>query len=147
MFQHIKNWLNDLYYDSLWKNAKQISRRTPKNMVSPFTITNGWMLIPSSIPQMELKDQRLLQIRRSSGVTIPSPFPAEKKSVTIAANTVATILLDQTFLTNAYPVLTFSKGKGAGVSISYAEDLFTKYPEKGNRNDIEGKIFLGRKDS
>ncbi|MFL5789576.1 MAG: alpha-L-rhamnosidase N-terminal domain-containing protein [Flavisolibacter sp.] len=147
MHQHIKNWLNDLYYDSLWKNAKQISRGTPKNMVGPFTLTNGWMLIPSSIPQMELKDQRLLQIRRSSGVTIPSPFPAEKKSVTIPANTVATILLDQTFLTNAYPVLTFSKGKGAGVSISYAEALFTKYPEKGNRNDIEGKIFLGRKDS
>src|SRR5256885_5368606 len=36
MHQHIKNWLNDLYYDSLWKNAKQISRGTPKNMVGPF---------------------------------------------------------------------------------------------------------------
>jgi len=30
--------------------------------------------------------------------------------------------------------------------VNYAEALFTKYPEKGNRNSIEGKTFIGRRD-
>jgi hypothetical protein len=28
----------------------------------------------------------------------------------------------------------------------YAEALFTKYPAKGNRNETEGKVFIGKED-
>jgi alpha-L-rhamnosidase len=49
------------------------------------------------------------------------PFPASKTAVTIPANTTATLLLDQTYLTNAFLTLNFSKGKNAGIGISYAE--------------------------
>ena len=62
-------------------------------------------------------------------------------------------MLDQSFLTNAYPTLVFSGGLHATVSLTYAEALFTEtpgkseWPDKGDRSDIEGKIIVGRKDS
>ncbi len=58
------------------------------------------------------------------------------------------LLLDQmgAFLTNAYFTLLFSGGKNADLSIVYAESLFTQYPHKGNRNEVTGKIIVGRED-
>ena len=55
--------------------------------------------------------------------------------------------MDQGFLTNAYPEFSFGAGRGGTISLSYAEALFTHYPTKGNRNETDGKIFIGRKDS
>lgn len=147
MQAHVKNWEKIAYQDISWKNAQPIFPGTPKNIEEGFGTFSGWMLVPSGIPQMELKQQRLAQLRKAEGITIPSSFPAEKTAITIPANTIATILLDQTFLTNAYPTLIFSGGKNGAVSLSYAEALFTKYPAKGNRNETDGKIFMGRKDS
>ncbi|RYF56488.1 MAG: alpha-rhamnosidase, partial [Cytophagaceae bacterium] len=108
---------------------------------------NGWMLVPSSIPPMEMTMQRLAQVRWATGVTVPSSFPATKTALTIPANTVATLLLDQSVLTNAFPTLLFSGGTDAGISLGYAEALYTKIPNKGNRNEVDGKQFIGRKDS
>ncbi|MFN2438993.1 MAG: alpha-L-rhamnosidase C-terminal domain-containing protein [Chitinophagaceae bacterium] len=147
MNTHITNWEKDYYNDSLWKKAQVIFRGSPKNILGEYGTIDGWMLVPSGIPQMELKEQRLEKMRKAEGVIIPSSFPGVKTAVTIPANTIATILLDQSFLTNAYPTLIFSGGKNGTVSLSYAEALFTKYPAKGNRNEVEGKILIGRKDS
>ncbi len=98
--------------------------------------------------------QRFASVRRTEGITIPDGFPATQKSITIPANTKATFLLDQSFYTNAYPELDFSKGKNAGILLTYAEALFNEKPDgpgktfkKGNRNEVEGKIIAGRKDS
>jgi len=119
----------------------------PKGMADAF----GWMLVPSSLPQMERTYQRIPILRKADGASMPASFPATKTAVTIPANTTATILLDQTYLTNAYLTLNFSKGKDAGISLTYAEAMFDnlkKYrSRKGNRNDVEGKDFAGRKDS
>jgi hypothetical protein len=103
--------------------------------------------MPSILPPSELTVQRLKVLRKAVGVTPPETFPGVKTSVTIPAHTSATMLLDQGFNTNAYPTLLFSGGKESGISISNAEALYTKYPNKGNRNEIENKIFIGRKDS
>lgn len=143
----IRDWEKKDYEDSLWKKAKVIFAGLPKNVIGGYGTIDGWMLVPSGIPQMELKQQRLQQVRKAEGVVIASSFPAMKTAVTIPANTVATILLDQSFLTNAYPTLIFSGGKDGSISLSYTEALFSKHPAKGNRNEVEGKIFLGRKDS
>jgi alpha-L-rhamnosidase len=134
--------------DSNWKNATQTNwgaQGAPKGMVDAF----NWMLVPSKIPQMEMTAQRIETVRKAEGVTLPNGFPKSKVSVTIPANTRATILLDQSFLTNAFLTLQFSKGQDASMSIKYAEALFQSGQPivKGNRNDIEGKKFLGRKDS
>jgi hypothetical protein len=147
MHTHISNWEKNDYNDSTWKKGQPISPGNPKNIMGAFGTPYGWMLVPSGIPQMELTQQRLMQVRKAEGVSVPSSFPENKTSVTVPANTVATILLDQAFLTNAYPTLIFSGGKNGTVSLNYAEALFTKYPAKGNRNEIDGKIFMGRKDS
>jgi hypothetical protein len=75
------------------------------------------------------------------------------------------VLLDQGHLTNAYITLIFGNGKDATITIKYAEALFipanamlygnppggymgnAAIAGKGNRNEVKGKVFLGRKDS
>jgi alpha-L-rhamnosidase len=105
---------------------------------------------------MDLKPQRLQTTRRVENIQLPQGFPGEKQSFTVPANTTVTILLDQGFLSDAYPVIQFSKGKNAAITLSYAEGLYVEEPnvqnwrtfhQKGNRNDVEGKRFIGVKDS
>ncbi len=144
----INNWNAAGFDDSGWKNATRIDNGNSKGTVNAF----GWMLVPSPIPAMEAKMQRIPTLRKAEGITVPKTFPALKTAITIPANTMATLLLDQTYLTNAFVSLNFSKGKNAGIGISYAESMFNKVSnygqwEKGNRNDVEGKLFAGRRDS
>ena len=145
-------WLKNNFDDNTWPDAIRVHWRgaTPKGAVD----IAEWMLVPSTLPPMELRVQRFASVRRSEGVMIPGEFPAAKATFTIPANTRASFLLDQSFYTNAYPELDFSKGKDAGILLTYAEALFTEKPDgpgktfkKGNRNEVEGKIISGRKDS
>jgi alpha-L-rhamnosidase len=153
MKHHPQQWQQPDFDDIKWQPASQISTGWPKGL---FKFDDGWMLVPSPIPARELVMQRLKAMRKATGVSLPSTFPAEKVQVTIPAHTKATILLDQSYLTNAYPTIVFSKGKEAGISMGYAESLYIVDPnstnwraqgKKGNRNEIEGKRFVGRKDS
>lgn len=141
------DWQKTDFADSDWKNAIIISPGIPKGLIGGYGTVSGWLLDSSIIPQMELKRQRLLRVRYAEGVNIIPGFPAVKTGITIPANTNATILLDQGFLTNAYPEMVFSGGNRAGISLTYTESLFNQYPSKGNRNETEGKIVSGRKDS
>jgi alpha-L-rhamnosidase len=148
MNKSINGWNATGFDDSKWPNAVRIDHGNPKGTVNAV----DWMLVPSSLPQMERKMQRITVLRKAEGVEVPASFPSIKTAVTIPANTTATLLLDQTYLTNAFVTLNFSKGKNAGISISYAEAMMTALsgPEgitKGNRNDVDNKIFAGRKDS
>jgi hypothetical protein len=147
-----QGWMRNDFDDSNWPNATRVGWRgaTPKGLVD----IADWMLVPSPLPQMEITPQRFAALRKAEGVTIPDGFPAVKTSITIPANSQATILLDQSFLTNAYPELIFSKGHQAGIELTYAEALFNEKPDgpgkqfrKGNRNEVEGKIMAGRRDS
>ncbi|MES2647293.1 MAG: alpha-L-rhamnosidase C-terminal domain-containing protein [Bacteroidota bacterium] len=145
-----KNWMNVNYIDSNWLPARTIGNGLTKDAARD---SRGWMLVPSPIPAMELTEQRLTQLSRST-MPVPANFPQVKSALIIPANTTAVFVLDQSFLTNAYPNLVFSKGKDAGISLAYAEALYypakqsTNQPyDKGNRNDIDGKIFIGKTDS
>src|SRR5436190_7547479 len=147
-----EGWTKNDFNDDAWPNAVRVGWRggTPKGAVD----IADWMLVPSTLPPMELRIQRFATVRRTDGISIPDGFPATQKSITIPANTKATFLLDQSFYTNAYPELDFSKGKDAGILLTYAEALFNEKPDgpgktfkKGNRNEVEGKIIAGRKDS
>ena len=142
-----KGWKALSFQDGRWQPALPLFAGQPKEVISQFGMLNGWLLVPSSLPQMELSVQRIPVVRKAEGVVIPKTFPATKTPVRISPNTVATILLDQTFLTNAYPTLFFSGGKGSTLSISYQESLFSSYPEKGDRNMIDRKVLIGRTDS
>ncbi len=148
-----KNWLASDFDDSNWRQAVQLGAGELKGQ---FNFSDAWMLVPEPIPPRELVMQRLKMVRKAEGITLPESFPAQQQSFTVPANTKVTILLDQTYLTNAYPTIIFSKGKDAGLSLSYAEGLYIIEPgnkdwrsqgRKGNRNEIAGKRFVGRKDS
>jgi hypothetical protein len=137
--------------DSSWLPSQQLFNGVPKGV---FDYTTGWMLIPRSIPQTELIVQRLHTVRKSD-IKLPSSFPQIKTSVTIPAHTKTTLLLDQTFLTNAYPTIIFSNGNNAIISLKYAEGLYINegdkkdwraQHQKGNRDEIEGKRFVGKED-
>ena len=147
MATHIKNWQKLNYDDAVWKAGKTLFTGNPKTILGEYGTPGGWLLVPSAIPQMEQKLQRMESVRKAEGVSVGPSFPATKTAVIIPANTTASILVDQSFLTNAYPTLVFSGGKGGGISLTYSESLFTKYPTKNNRNEIGGKIIYGRKDS
>ena len=100
---------------------------------------------------MEERPERLQQLRRAEGITPSAAFPAQAAAFAIPPNTTATLLLDQTYLTTAYPELTVSGGRDAVIRMRYAESLFVPAPpngrsEKGNRNEVEGKIFIGNHD-
>ncbi len=149
MKQHIKNWEKSDFDDTHWKKAQTFAPAIPQNTVG-LDAGNSWRLQPNTLPQMEMTLQRFSALRKAEGVAVSESFPKAKTTITIPANTNATLLLDLTFLTNAYPTLIFSNGKDSKLTLTYSEALYTKNQagseEKGNRNEIEGKIMIGRKD-
>jgi hypothetical protein len=128
-------WEHSEFNDSGWQPAKQLgtaSARDARDSHSP------WLLVPRSIPMMEEKPEAAPKVRESNG-------PAG--AGTIPANTKVRMLLDQTYLTTGYPELRLSGGSGATVKLGYAESLFLANGRgKGNRNEIEGKQFVGNYD-
>lgn len=148
-------WMQSSFTDTTaWKPARELMYGAPKGV---FKFDEGsWMLVPRPIPQMEHTVQRLQQLRKADGITIQSGFPKEKTALTIPANSTVTLLLDQGHLINAYPTLHFSGGTGAQLSMAYAEALYIdegnnkdwrEQRQKGNRNEVDGKRFVGKKDS
>src|SRR4029079_16832527 len=106
-----------------------------------------WMLVPRSIPAMEETPIRFARTRRATGLTVPSAFPHAREPLVIPARSKATVLLDQDHLTAAYPELTVTGGRGAQVSLRYAEALLEPGGKvKGNRDDVEGKEVRGARD-
>ncbi|MCP9746766.1 alpha-L-rhamnosidase N-terminal domain-containing protein [Lacihabitans sp. CS3-21] len=146
--KHPKNWQSQAFNDTHWQNAQKLFNGMPKNFYRYNGFSTGWRLVPSSIPQMELRDERFQKIAKKEGnVLLPADFPLTKRELTIPANTSVRIMLDQSYLTNAYPNVIFSGGKKASITMKYAEALFKEFPIKANRNDIEGMKFIGRTDS
>ncbi|RYF70789.1 MAG: alpha-rhamnosidase [Cytophagaceae bacterium] len=155
MSKHLKGWERTDFADGSWTKARVIGPGITKATAVNST---GWMLVPSPLPPMEMTRQRLVATRQAEGVQVPASFPATPTKVAIPANTKATILLDQGMLTNAYPTLAFSGGREATLSMGYAEALYTPRapsagagrpapPAKGNRNQVDGKSFIGKADS
>jgi len=96
---------------------------------------------------MEMTYQPITVVRKVNGM---DSFSALHLPLTISANKKVVILLDQTYETNAYPTIQFSGGKGAGLSLGFAEALYEKgsnYKRKGNRNEVNGMDFRGLTDS
>jgi alpha-L-rhamnosidase len=141
----VKGWKSVDFDDTEWKQAKPVFERSERGL--GFSTRGGWTLQSSIIPQMEMTVQRLVSTRRAEGVSVPNSFPAEKVAFKIPANTTAKILLDQAFLTNAYPTLLFSEGKNSIIVITYSEALYNKKGAKNNRNEIKGKTISGRQDT
>jgi hypothetical protein len=95
---------------------------------------------------MEERAVRFASIRRTRGVTADDAFLHGRGDMTIPPRTTASILLDQSHLTNAYLVLAVSGGAGGELRVTYAEALRDAEGRKGNRNEIDGKQIAGVRD-
>jgi hypothetical protein len=128
------NWQMPDFDDSSWAAAVSLGTaavRGARDAHSP------WMLVPRPIPAMEEKPEPPLKIRDGG------PLPLQ-----VAPHSEARVLLDQGYYTTGYPELTVSGGNGAEVSLRYAESLYEQgKSSKGNRNEIEGKRFVGYRDT
>lgn len=144
MNKTVKDWNSPTLNDSSWPAAEALFAGQPKGLTDGF----GYMLTPSLLPAREMTYQPITVVRKAWGMDnapstlhLPLVIPANKKVI---------ILFDQTYETNAYPTIKFSGGKGAGISLGYAEALYDKgsnYTRKSNRNEVEGKEFRGLTDS
>jgi alpha-L-rhamnosidase len=137
-------WTEAAFDDSSWKPAAEIA---PAAGALASDVHSRWMLVPRNIPLMDEKPERLQKVRKQSGLEVPPAWPATAVAVTIPARTKVSLLLDQSYLTTGFPELTVSKGRGATVQLRYAECLQIEGGKaKGNRNEIEGKDFIGYHD-
>ena len=136
-------WEQPEYDDSSWAAARRVMNGGGKGLGN----YPGWLLVPSSIPLMEMTTERIQKLRKTEGMTAPAGFPEKSGNWTIPASSQVSLLLDQTYLTTAYLNLKFSKGRNAGITIKYAESLFDEVPNnKGNRDQVDGKTFFGYDD-
>lgn len=135
-------WTGLDYDDRGWATPRSYGRAVPHG----FGTEVHWWLVPRTIPLPEEHTQRIAEVRRSEGAAVPAGFLAGHAPWTVPAHTHATMLLDQTFETNAYPHLVTSGGQGSTVALTYAEALVDAHGAKGNRNDIAGRSLVGFSD-
>lgn len=135
-------WENADFDDKEWKNASRLDNGHPRGIGTDI----NWVLTPRRIPMMETGMSRFKAVRRCTGPFPPEGFIPGKEKWRIPAGQKITVLLDQGTLTTGYPELTVSGGKSATIRMTYAESLFDKQGQKGNRNETEGKEIRGYSD-
>lgn len=106
--------------------------------------TSPRRLVQRNIPLPEETPQRFGAVRKMENLPFSDGFIKVSEPLKINPWGETTILIDQQHLTTAYPELRFSGGKGAKITITYSEALFSGHNDnKGNRNEVEGKKIEG----
>jgi alpha-L-rhamnosidase len=121
-----------------WKKVDVLGHAVPPGAMMQ---ENNWQLVPDPLPPMQMELISAGQVVRSTGINMPAGFP--ENPFTVPPHTKASVLIDNSHLTTAYPELTVSGGRGAIIRLTYAEALFDAKGQKGNRNEIVGKHILG----
>src|SRR6202158_253827 len=121
-----------------WKRAVLIGKASLRGERFPST---NWQLIPDPLPHMTVELAPVGTVVRASGIDLPSQFPDKPFRVPAHAN--ASILIDTSHLTTAYPELTVTGGAGSLIRATYAEALYDEKGNKGNRNEIAAKHIAG----
>ena len=131
-------WEETEYPDNDWENAIPTDRGQPYGTGTGYS----WVLYPRDIPMMEELPERMKRICRTEGMKVSDDFLKGSSPLTIPANKKVTLLIDQSYLTNAYPQMTVSGGKNSSIRIIYSEALY-KDGQKANRNETEGFAIKG----
>lgn len=120
-------WQDEDFDDSTWAEAVTVSKAATKGARD----YNYWQLVPRPIPPMEIKPAGNIKF----------------DPVTVPGQTSIDILLDAGVLMTGYPQVRFSGGKGAQITITYAEAPYEGPGYKKGRRDVtEGKDFIGYSD-
>jgi alpha-L-rhamnosidase len=136
------NWEQHDYDDTDWEQAEVID----PDLLKDVTEKNIWQLTKRDIPIFKEEQVRFSVIRRSTTNLNSANFINKNNFLVIPKNQTHSILLDHEEITIAYPELTVSAGKDASIKLIYAESLFDKSGNKGNRNEIENKRIFGNYD-
>ncbi len=131
-------WEEVDFDDKNWKTPIELGQGIPRGK---FTFWD-WGLVPRNIPFGEYRLQRFREIERTENITVRKSFLSGKSALHIPVHRKVKILLDQTFLTTAYPEILISGGKGSTIKLRYAEALVDKNGVKGNRNDTVAKTMV-----
>ena len=137
-------WEQAEFDDSSWAPVAFVGGAQPMELFQ--WNVSRWLLTPRPIPAMTETPERMARVVRAAGVNPAPEFVRGGSPIVIPPRTKATILLDRGVMTNAYPELTVSGGKGAQLKITYAESLRDAKGNKGNRNETEGKTIRGNFD-
>lgn len=139
-------WATDGTSGSRWAHAGRAMRESI-NPEAGKGATRGqsdpdtpWELIPDPLPHMAYEKEDPGHVVRAE-LDAAKSFP--QSAVTVAAHAHTHILLDRGELTTAYPRLTFSGGKGAHLTMVYAEALYDEQMHKGNRNEVGNRKAVG----
>lgn len=144
------SWELASFPDSGWAAAEELGPGSPRYAQDG---PNRWMLVPREIPMEEQRPERFASLRRAEGASTNDQFLKGSSPFSVPPNTEARLLIDQSYLTTAYPELQVSGGHGSEVNLRYAETLFVSKSEHGgkvvksNRNEVEGKQFFGPADT
>jgi hypothetical protein len=138
-------WETAAFNDGSWQTPSLVAEADPLYYAYEHGEADGG-LTPRTIPMMEEKLERIPRVVRSAGIKADNKFLTGKSPLIIPANTEATILLDQSHLTTAYPEIVVSGGRGSSINIAYAEALYDEKRQKGNRNETDNKKLFGYED-
>jgi alpha-L-rhamnosidase len=141
-------WESPGFDDGPWAAAEAITRAGPRGARDSHS---RWFLVPRAIPLMEDSPERLERVVRSEGGNVPAGVLQGTTPWTVPAHATVTALLDRGHLTTAYPEVVTTGGRGATISLTYTEALRARgadgrLGDKGNRNDVEGKVVTGLAD-
>ena len=132
------SWNDANHSQGEWEKAASIGNAIARGAM----LQNiNWELLPDPLPQMQMEVTSIGRVARATGIQPPKDFP--DAGLDIPAHTTATLLLDQSHLTTAYPEFTATGGAKSTIRLTYAEALFDDKGEKGNRNEIAGKHIVG----
>ncbi|WP_256009541.1 alpha-L-rhamnosidase-related protein [Desertivirga xinjiangensis] len=131
-------WEKLEFNDANWKTPLSLGRGTPYGK----TEGGNWQLVQRNIPFMEHTLQRISEVERTEGIKMENKSLSGKSPLIIPAHRSVKILLDQTYLTTAYPEMVVTGGKDAVITINYAEALTDPDGKKGNRDSTRGKSLI-----
>ncbi|HEY9167850.1 MAG TPA: alpha-L-rhamnosidase C-terminal domain-containing protein [Candidatus Kryptonia bacterium] len=134
------DWETLSYDDTSWQQVVDVPAAA---VTSGYGSDNVWTLVPSMIPQMEYRELRLKEIRYSTPIAVNDTFTDGRHPLSIQPHQNVSLILDQSYETVAYPVLSVSGGEGSKLVVTYAEAAVDSQGRKGNRDDIDGKFIRG----
>ncbi|MBS1872638.1 MAG: family 78 glycoside hydrolase catalytic domain [Acidobacteria bacterium] len=139
--KHPWGWETADFDDSSWAKARVIEQAAPRGANDAHTF---WMMVPRTIPPMEESPETPLKLRMRDGQAVDG---STETSWTVPAGGKRTLIFDQGYYTTGFPELTVSGGRGATVTMRFAESMFLPGGwKKGNRNEVAGKDFKGNKE-
>jgi hypothetical protein len=137
------NWHTPSYTDDQWLAATVIEGAKARTCIW----AGRWKLEPRDIQMEKMEWQRFAKVRIADGVELPVDFPNRPHPFTIPPQRSVRLVFDMGVTTTAFPRMEISGGKGAFIQMKYVEAPYesdgARTRQKGNRNEVAGKEFLG----